>query len=90
MNCAISRPLELLRALARLSSEAFLIDAKLSERSRQAERVFSVKPFLVLFWAPKSTEEKSPGKQCLWGQATDRVKRKVLSGKIRYLSKKHA
>ncbi len=63
MKRAVLRHSELVRALARLSSEAFLIDAKLSERSRQAEQVFSVKPFWVLFGAPKSTEEKDPGEQ---------------------------
>jgi hypothetical protein len=41
-----------------IQAKLTLFDAKLSERSRQAERVFSVKPFLVLFAASKRTKSK--------------------------------
>jgi hypothetical protein len=63
MKHAFIRRSELVRAAARLSSESFLIGKIPFKRSRQAEHVYFAKYFLVLFGAPKSTEEKDTGKQ---------------------------
>ncbi len=41
------------------SCEAYLFDKIPFKRSRQAERVYFVKHFLILFWAAKKNEEKS-------------------------------